>query len=151
MRLNVLFAILCLTLTLGCNKKINTSTSTSEPANDGVTKMVAFNETASLAPGETAKVEKTQATVTFLDIASDSRCPRGVNCITEGEAFAMVSIGGGAPQKVRIDVDPKRISRLSMEGATVEFLSLDPYPEARIKIDPADHRLGIRITKSSKM
>ncbi|MFT4686657.1 MAG: hypothetical protein ACJATN_000854 [Neolewinella sp.] len=153
MRFTVLFSFLCLTLILGCNKKISTSasTSTSETTNNGVTQIVAFNEVASLAPGETARVEKTQAAVTFLDVASDSRCPRNVNCITEGEAFVMVSVGGEAPQKVRIDVGPKRISRLGMEGATVEFLSLNPYPEAGVKIDPADRRLGVRIIKSSKM
>lgn len=151
MRLTVFFAFLCLILSLGCSKKVNTSTSVPGPTNNEVTKTVAFNEAVNLAPGETVRVEKTPATVTFLGVASDSRCPRGVNCITEGEAFVTVSVGGGTPQRVRIDVGPKRISRLSTEGAMVEFLSLNPYPEAGTKIDPADHRLGIRIIRSSKM
>lgn len=149
MRFTVILAFVLLTLALGCNKKISTAEAPS-PA-DPMMKMVAFNEIIGLARGETAKVEKTAATISFLSVASDNRCPRGVNCITEGEAFVMVSLAGGASQKVKIEEDPKRTSRLNMEGATVEFLGLDPYPEARVKIDPAQIRLRVRIVKSAKM
>jgi hypothetical protein len=153
MRFIAFFALVCLTLALGCNKKINTSTSppTSEPSNNEMVKMVAFGEVVSLARGEAANIEKTEIAVTFMSVASDNRCPRGVNCITEGEAFVQVSLGAASAQRVRIDVDPKRTSRVSVPGATIEFLGLDPYPEARVKIAHADRRLRVRIKKSSKM
>jgi len=152
MRFTVLLAFAALFLALGCNKKVSPEVApATTPANEGgVMKMVAFGEIISLAPGETAKVEKTKVTVGFVSVASDSRCPRGTNCITEGEAFVMVSVGGGAPQRVRIDVDPKRTSRLSMEGATVEFLGLNPYPTG-VRIAPAERRLRVRMVKSAKM
>ncbi len=149
MRFTVLLALVCLILTLGCNKKISTA---EVPAPSDVSvKMVGFNEVIGLAPGETAKVADSAEGVKFLSVTSDNRCPKGVNCITEGEAFVVVSLAGGEAQRVRIDVEPKRTSRLKMEGATVEFLGLDPYPEARIKIDPAQRRLRVRITKAAKM
>lgn len=151
MRFTVLLASAILFLALGCNKKVSPETASTAPSlSSDVMKMVTFNETIGLAQGETAKVEKTEATVSFLSVESDSRCPRNVNCITEGEAFVMVSVGGGAPQRVRIDVDPKRISRLSMEGATVEFLGLNPYPTG-VRIDPTERRLQVRMVKSAKM
>lgn len=150
MRFTVLFAFVFLTLTLGCTKKVSPAEAPS-PSDDPMMKMVVFNEVVSLARGETAKVEKTAGGIKFLSVASDNRCPRGVNCITEGEAFVMVSLAGGAAQRVRVDADPKRMSRLNMEGATVEVLGLDPYPEARVKVDPAQIRLRVRIVKSAKM
>jgi hypothetical protein len=149
MRFTVIFAFVLLTLAIGCNKKVSPEEAP-VPA-DPTMKMVAFDEVVGLALGEMAKVEKTAAGIKFLSVASDNRCPKDVNCITEGEAFVMVSLAGGNAQRVRIDVDPKRMSRMSMEGATVEFLSLDPYPQSRVKIDPADIRLRVRIIKSAKM
>lgn len=149
MRFTVIFAFVLLTLALGCTRKVSPE-KTPLPT-DPTMKMVAFDEVIGLARGETAKVEKTAGGIKFLSVASDNRCPKDVNCITEGEAFVMVSLAGGNAQRVRIDVDPKRMSRMVMEGATVEFIGLEPYPQARVKVDPEDIRLRVRITKSAKM
>ncbi|TXF89994.1 hypothetical protein FUA23_08560 [Neolewinella aurantiaca] len=150
MRLSFLFAFVCLTLAFGCSKK--TSPSNCEATVSGVVKTVAYDEVVDLAPGETAQVGKSQAAITFVGVDSDSRCPRGVSCISEGEAFVIVSRGSAyANEKVRIDVDTKKRSRLTTVGATIEIMDLSPYPEARVKIDPAQRRLRVRFKKSAKM
>jgi hypothetical protein len=40
----------------------------------------------SLGAGKTVEIEGENLTIQFVKVISDSRCPRGVECITEGEA-----------------------------------------------------------------
>ena len=145
MRFTVLVVLACLTLALGCNKK--TSPAATLPAD---VKMVADGASVDLARGETAVLEKQKQGITFLSVASDNRCPEGVNCITAGEASVVVALGGGAPQTVKVEPDPKKITRLTIGETTVEILRLDPYPRARVKTDPALIRLRVRLRSSAR-
>lgn len=151
MRSLFLLLFICCTLAFGCHKKVAETTtgigeSTSTPA-----KTITFGTTEQLTIGQTCKLEKSGVTFTFLDVVSDNRCPKGVNCMQAGEAVVMVQVSGQSPQRVIVDTDPKTISRLSMEGGNVEVLDLMPYPDTRIRIDPAQRALTIRMVPGEKM
>ena len=150
MRFPLLLIFAALTLVSACNKKIAATTGADEPVT-GPVKTITFGATETMKIGETCKVEKSNASFTFIEVVSDNRCPRGVNCIQAGEVVILVKIGGGSPQKVKIDTDPKTVARLLIEGGTVEMLELNPYPEARIRIDPAQRTLRIRMIAGEKM
>jgi len=79
-----------------------------------------------------------------------NRCPKGVNCVQEGEAQVTLSVNG-QPQRVTIDVNDKTTARLGIPGGSVEVLSLDPYPQAEVRVKPEDRRLRIRMVKSADM
>lgn len=150
MRFSLLLIFAALTLASACNKKVATTSGTDEP-DTGPVKTILFGDTETMRIGETCKPEKSNATFTFIEVVSDNRCPRGVNCIQAGEAVILVKVGDGSPQKVKIDTDPKTIARLPIEGGTVEMLEMNPYPEARIRIDPAQRTLKIRMVAGKPM
>lgn len=150
MRFPLLLIFAALTLASACNKKVAATTGADEPVT-GPVKTIVFGATETMKIGETCKVEKSNASFTFIEVVSDNRCPRGVNCIQAGEAVILVKVGGGSPQKVKIDTDPKTIARLPIEGGTVEMLEMNPYPEARIRIDPAQRTLRIRMIAGKTM
>jgi hypothetical protein len=150
MRFPLLLIFAVVMLASACNKKVTTTTGADEPVS-GPVKTITFGATETMKIGETCKLEKSNASFTFIDVVSDNRCPRGVNCIQAGEVVILVKVGGGSPQEVKIDTDPKTTARLLIEGGTVEMLAMDPYPEARIRIDPAQRTLRIRMVAGKTM
>jgi len=141
MRYSLLLALAVLTLAFACNKKVSDSISTSTPMdnNSSAVKTIALNQAESMRIGET-----------FVSVDLDSRCPKGVNCVQEGEAQVTLSVNG-QPQRVTIDVNDKTTARLGIPGGSVEVLSLDPYPQAEVRVKPEDRRLRIRMVKSADM
>jgi hypothetical protein len=150
MRFSLLLIFAAFILTSACNKKIAATTGAEEPVS-GPVKTIVFGTTETMKIGETCKLEKSNVTFTFVEVVSDNRCPRGVNCIQAGEAVIIVKVAGGSPQKVKIDTDPKTVTRMPIEGGTVEMLALNPYPEAGARIDPAQRTLQIRMIAGVKM
>lgn len=150
MRLLLPLLFTTLTLASACNKKVVASAGEEEPVTGPVT-TVKFGDAEMLRIGETCKLEKSNATFTFVEVISDNRCPRGVNCIQAGEAVVMVKVGGGSPQRVKVDADPKTLSRLPIDGGTVEILELNPYPESSVRADPAQITLRIRMVAGKTM
>ncbi len=152
MRYSLLLALAVLTLAFACNKKVSDSISTSTPMdnNSSAVKTIALNQAESMRIGETCKLEKSDVMVTFVSVDLDSRCPKGVNCVQEGEAQVTLSVNG-QPQRVTIDVNDKTTARLGIPGGSVEVLSLDPYPQAEVRVKPEDRRLRIRMVKSADM
>lgn len=156
MRLTFFLLFTGLMLAFGCNKKVSeTSSSAKATSSDertaGPVKTITYGALESLKITETCKVEKSDVTFTFVDVVSDSRCPNGVDCIQAGEAVVLVQASGQSPQRITIDTDPKTTVRMPIGGGTLEILALNPYPDARIRIDPAQRALQIRVVKGEKM
>lgn len=152
MRTVFIAAFLLITLAVACNKKVTeASAGVAEPQPVVPTKSIVFGGQESLAVGETLGVEKSKSTLTFVAIVSDNRCPKYVNCITAGEAVVMVAVDGAQPQEVTIDPDPKKVARLTVQGGVFEITGLTPYPEARVKVDPAQRRLQVRVVEAQQM
>jgi hypothetical protein len=150
MRFPLLLIFAVLTLASACNKKVATANGGDDPVT-GAVKTITFGTTETMKIGETCRLEKSNAAITFVEVVSDNRCPRGVNCIQAGEAVVMVKVGGGSPQRIKIDTSPKTKARLPIDGGTVEILALNPYPEDGVRIDPAQLILQIRTIAGQKM
>ena len=152
MRLSLLFLFAVFMLAGGCNKKMADTSATPEVPSESstATKTVVFGGEQLIKIGETCSVEKSKASIKFLNVLEDSRCPKGVNCIQPGEAVIMVEVAG-TNRRLIIDTDPKTKTRTTIEGGTVEILSLAPYPDARVRIDPAQRAIRIRVEKGEKM
>ena len=83
--------------------------------------------------GETVNFKK--ATVKFLKVVEDSRCPSDVTCIWEGQAIVLVEVTETGKQAQQVELFyGKRINKslFSSEGYSLKGMSLSPYPTTDI-------------------
>jgi hypothetical protein len=96
-----------------------------------------------IALGETVTFKK--ATVKFLKVVEDSRCPSDVNCIWEGQAIVLVEVAQTGKETQQLELRyGKRINKriLSSEGYSLKGMSLSPYPSST-NIDKMDYVLSV--------
>ena len=85
-----------------------------------------------LAIGESAKVFGTEASVSFVDVVEDSRCPTGTDCIWAGDAVVRVRLDmPNIPQSsYALHANKEFGHEIVLEGARILLVSLAPYPTA---------------------
>lgn len=97
-----------------------------------------------LKEGEQTPLPSQDATLTFVEKTEDSRCPRNVTCIWEGEATIVLAfarsgqtpttfemIGFVGPDGVK-DGDPASVAHEAF-GLRFSLLALTPYPEEGVE------------------
>lgn len=100
-----------------------------------------------LAPGQTASIEGEPLKVTFLEAVNDSRCPRGVICVWQGEASCLVEI------VYRNSASRMVLTQLGSGPAQADFneyrfaFEVQPYPEAGKRIEKQDYRLKLVVSR----
>lgn len=139
-----LASILCVLLAFSCTKKV-----AEVAVGGGPMVSTTYGEQAEVIVGSGLMVTKTSSSFTFMEVLSDSRCPKGVDCIRAGEATVRLVLADGSERTVEINADGKSRASFAVPDGSVEILGLEPYPEARIKINPAGYRLKVRITKAA--
>ncbi len=86
--------------------------------------------------------------VSFLEVITDSRCPRNVDCMWAGEAKVKVSIDtgdGDAIEKILVFNNGMSVIAGLFENKELQFLKLTPYPDANIMVaDRAPYALLMR-------
>ncbi|GAA0872860.1 hypothetical protein GCM10009117_20070 [Gangjinia marincola] len=82
--------------------------------------------------------------ITFLGVLSDSRCPKGIECVWEGQAKIKIRMRGiDKPfQEKILTVRPGNDYPLDM-NETVYIEGLLPIPTIKQKIKPEDYTLAI--------
>lgn len=96
-----------------------------------------------LSLGEKVTVGRDNASVEFIDVLEDSRCPSNVTCVWAGNG------------KVQLRFDNKDIQlntyldlqEVSLEDVNIQLLSLDPYPEYPHQFEKEDYKIRLLITK----
>ena len=110
---------------------------------------VNLGEEFSLSIGETASIQGEDLQLKFPEVINDSRCPRDVNCVWQGQASSLVEISYlESVQKVTL-VQPgltEEPSRIDFNDYLIEF-NMTPYPEAGKVIKNSDYRLQLVVTK----
>lgn len=98
------------------------------------------------------------ASVGFTSVTEDSRCPRGVQCITAGRAVARVWIVAGDGDTTWVEVEiPGGVDRpdsaasvpVGADGFTIRLLRLEPYPVADVPADPGSYRATLQVRPGS--
>jgi len=104
-------------------------------------------ESFTLAVGEKATLEAVGATVRFVGVSADSRCPSQVECVWMGDGAVVLAIrplvSGEAEDTLHTHPDGKRAVALSRYELTL--LQLDPYPETPGAIRPDDYRATLAL------
>jgi hypothetical protein len=79
-------------------------------------------------------LSKNGSTLTFLDVPSDSRCPKDVACPTAGQALAEFAIVRPSGDSIRLTlanagaIDILQDDFVDTLGYRISLRSLDPYP-----------------------
>ena len=104
----------------------------------------------SLHIGETATITGENISLKFLELIGDSRCPKDVQCIWQGEARCMLEISKTDVPSLASKVEIK-YPGLGAQPATVMYeaykiaFRVEPYPEAGKSIAKTDYRLVLTV------
>jgi len=111
----------------------------------------ALGEAFRLRVGESARVESEALEVGFQDVAADSRCPKGEQCIREGEAIVRVWLqkGDQAREALELRTSPKEARAAGARGFEVRLLSLDPYPVTGRTLEPGQYVATLELGRGS--
>jgi hypothetical protein len=109
------------------------------------------NEIADLYVGDVIDIEN--VSIEFVELISDSRCPKNVNCIRAGEAEVLVAVyrnGTFSHEKVLTFyangmVKKDNMQLFASDELLVEGLLLHPYPKGLTKIRDEDYMLSVGI------
>ncbi len=78
---------------------------------------------------------------------SDSRCPKGVNCITEGSAITTVQIKNGK-DSTNIKFDTSNKKPIQIYGVDISLNKIHPYPEKNKQLNLNDYLLSFQIKRT---
>jgi hypothetical protein len=90
--------------------------------------------------------------VKLKSVASDSRCPRNVECVWAGNAEVLVEtsakgVRGTKTLRLNTNAGPERPAEGKHRRYTVKLVGLDPYPQNPGKIAPRQYTATLLVTK----
>ena len=117
------------------------------PTSDPSTQVVALGDTLRVMRGQAGAVDGGRVVVRFDSAGSDSRCPRGVQCVWAGDIPVILAVTtSGAAQRVTLHtgLEPRRAT---VSPYVLELVDVTPYPGT----EPPNARLAqvaiLRVTR----
>jgi hypothetical protein len=104
-----------------------------------------------LRAGEAVTLEGTDLGVRFDVVASDSRCPADVVCVTLGSAEAVFTLTepGRPATSLTLKTSPRDGQRATVGAWTLTLTRLDPYPYTSRPIAAGEYRASVRVDPAS--
>lgn len=99
--------------------------------------------------GETMEVEGEDLSLRFVEVRSDSRCPKDARCIRAGEAVVVLE-ARASDREVReliLEIPPGGSAREFFDGLVVHVVALEPPAESGKKIEPCEYVLKVTTEK----
>jgi hypothetical protein len=114
---------------------------------------VAFGDAFELKVGESVMIEDGALLIGFEDVSADSRCPKGEQCIREGDATVRIGVQGARGPKEVLDLhtSSREPATVSDPGCEVRLLRLEPYPVTGRTIPRGDYVATIEVTRGSSV
>lgn len=114
-------------------------------------KGAALGESFELKIGESAEIEAEALLIGFEAVSADSRCPKGVQCIWEGDATVRVWLQKGSDTREthELHTSPKGETAVSYRDYELSLLRLDPYPVSGRTIEQRDYRATFEVIRGS--
>jgi hypothetical protein len=100
--------------------------------------------------GVTAQVGHTAWQFGFDSVSSDSRCPKGEQCIAAGEATVSVWLrqGSGPQQVLQLSLASDSARAVGVvAGHELRLIRLDPYPVANKPMAAAEYAATLVLTR----
>ncbi|MGI9650678.1 hypothetical protein [Chryseobacterium sp. RLHN22] len=129
----------------------NTDNVKSESPLNTNSEIIYFNE------GENKFIKEFQTNITFKNIAEDSRCPQGTQCIWAGVAVANVEFMSTTSRPVILQLSTSEVSgknyhkTQSFNGYNITLQEVTPYPTSQegTKSLSGKYKIGILISKEN--
>jgi len=116
------------------------------PARPAVARL---GESFTLHPGQSARIESENVEIEFERVVSDSRCPKGEQCLVEGDAVVRVAMRkGGTRTSYDLHTSERAEQEASGDGLTFLLVRLDPYPVKGKAIAPEDYAATLQVTRA---
>lgn len=98
--------------------------------------------------GAAVRVDAAGLTVGFAGVGSDSRCPKDVQCMWEGDAGVLIWVAAEAGERADYELHTSRGDRQIRHGEYVVALEgLDPYPVSTVSIAPEDYEATLKVSR----
>lgn len=105
-------------------------------------------ESFTLAVGESAALDTIQASLRFLAVSEDSRCPLRAQCVWAGDGAVLLEIapadGDAAEHTLHTNPESGPGSML-LAGFELTLLALEPYPDTPGEIEPDEYRATLAL------
>ncbi len=111
---------------------------------------VKVDEVFEMKMSQSVEVKDAGLKLTFTAVPADSRCPKGVNCIQEGDVkVTMAAVAGMDNRNLEFVMKASQASPASQTfaGYKIQLLSVMPYPEADKQIKKEDYVLKLAVRK----
>jgi phage shock protein E len=87
--------------------------------------------------------------VRFVSVIEDSRCPKGEQCITEGNGKIELQLKNPLKEPVTLVLNTAVGTQVAdYEEFEVKLVALDPYPKMGRSIKPADYVATVLVSKN---
>jgi hypothetical protein len=112
------------------------------------TRSVAPDQRFDLALGQEVTVEGSDVRIRFVSVAEDSRCPKGEQCITAGNARVIleVAVGNQAPFRAELNTARGPVE-VELDGYRVALEGLAPEPVSGRAVRPADYLVTLSVRR----
>ena len=108
----------------------------------------ALDQAFQLTAGGSATISSENLQVGFDQVPSDSRCPRGTQCIVAGNATARVWLSKPPRGREQRDLGTSTGTNAVYDSYRITLTTLSPYPEAGATIRPSDYVATLVVTRS---
>ena len=117
------------------------------PPAEGASLVSLQSERIDLRVGSTAALASGAVALTFVRVASDSRCPTGATCVWEGDAEVEFRLQrrGRVAQLMTLHTNPRFMQTASVDGVTVILEGLIPRPETDRPVAPDNYVATLRV------
>lgn len=118
-------------------------------ANPSAAKTARLGEGFTLKVGESALIEAEAFQVKFVDVASDSRCPKDVQCVWEGDATVRIRVqkADAAKRRLELHTASREKDTASAAGYEVRLLRLEPAPVSSKPTRQADYVATLSVSR----
>jgi len=128
----------------GCTTPNNAITASGPSASD----VVNIDRDFDLKPGQTARVDGTALTVSFVGVPEDSRCPTDVVCVWAGNGAVSLTTTDDTGAKTTVVLNTTLSPRSVRSSAyEISLTGLKPAPKQGSPIPLADYVATLRITR----
>lgn len=100
--------------------------------------------------GQSLVVPGTVFEVGFQALLGDSRCPKDVVCVWEGEGRVELGLTMGDGPTMPFELNTRGPLSVTHAGYVVTLLALDPYPVSTEHHPPADYVVRVRIVPGAR-
>jgi hypothetical protein len=110
--------------------------------------VVSLGQEFTLTPGKRVSVRGTKLKIRFVSVIEDSRCPKGVQCVWQGNAKVSFELSGINRKRsiIRLNtgIEPKE---RQYSGYTVRLVKLTPEPKSGEKINPREYEATLVVSR----